>query len=109
MNLVVGRIEGHAKGYAFLLPDNPDIEDIYINHSDLNGAMHGDQVMVRPKTAKGRQEGKIEGEVLRILKGLILGLLGPFIGIVLFFVIPDDKRFYHDIFLSQKEKMMAMH
>jgi ribonuclease R len=108
MNLVVGRIEGHAKGYAFLLPDDPNIEDIYINHSDLNGAMHGDRVMVRPKT-KGRQEGKTEGEVLRILKRAYNKVVGTIEKDRYFsFVIPDDKRFYYDIFIPKENDGNAL-
>ncbi|TYP47030.1 ribonuclease R [Thermosediminibacter litoriperuensis] len=102
MNLVVGRIEGNPKGYAFLIPDNPDIEDIYIGLQNLNGAVHGDRVIVRPifKPAGGR----VEGEVVRILKRASTRIVGTLErGKHFAFVTPDDKRFYYDIFIPKDE------
>ena len=34
---------------CLLLPNNQDIDDIYVSREDMNGAMHGDLVLVRPK------------------------------------------------------------
>src|SRR6476660_4206172 len=51
MNLVVGRITTHPRGFGFVVPDRPleDVEgDIYIAGSNLNQAMHGDRVVARP-------------------------------------------------------------
>src|SRR5690606_10238974 len=47
MNLVRGRIQMHQKGFAFLLPDDEGIGDVYIHFSDLNSAMNNDKVLVR--------------------------------------------------------------
>ncbi|HHV83793.1 MAG TPA: ribonuclease R, partial [Tepidanaerobacter syntrophicus] len=67
MNLMAGKIEAHPAGYAFLIPNNPEIEDVYIAREDMNGAMHGDIVLARLKIApKGAH--KKQGEVIRILK-----------------------------------------
>ncbi|HHW03666.1 MAG TPA: ribonuclease R [Thermoanaerobacterales bacterium] len=107
MNLVVGMIEGHPKGYAFLIPENQDIDDIYISREDLNGALHGDKVVVRPKLP-ARHEGKTEGEVIRILKRASKKVVGTIERDRHFsFVIPDDKRFYYDIFVPKDQTMGA--
>src|SRR5690625_1689774 len=47
MNLVRGKIQMHAKGFAFLIPDDEHLDDIYIHHSDLLNAMNNDRVLVR--------------------------------------------------------------
>ncbi len=50
MNLVVGRITTHPRGFGFVVPDRPldDVKgDIYIAGSNLNQAMHGDRVVAR--------------------------------------------------------------
>src|SRR5512138_2491567 len=50
MDLVVGRLETHAAGYGFVLPDRPmegDGRDIYVAAQNLQEAMHGDRVVAR--------------------------------------------------------------
>jgi len=47
MNLVRGRIQMHQKGFAFLIPDEEGMDDVYINQADLASAMNGDIVFVR--------------------------------------------------------------
>ena len=46
MGLVVGKIQGHQKGFGFLIPDE-ERPDIFIPSSNLNGAMHNDRVIVK--------------------------------------------------------------
>src|SRR5215471_16343418 len=50
MNLVVGRVQTHPRGFGFVVADRP-IEgvtgDIFIAGANLNQAMHGDKVVVR--------------------------------------------------------------
>src|SRR3954451_8229218 len=63
MNLVVGRITTHPRGFGFVVPDRPldDVDgDIYVAGSNLNQAMHGDRVVARVErvTNKGA-EGRI--------------------------------------------------
>lgn len=45
MNLIRGRIQMHAKGFAFLIPDEEGSDDVYIHHSDLHSAMNNDKVL----------------------------------------------------------------
>lgn len=100
MNLVVGRLVMNPRGYAFLLPDRPEEEDIFIGAGNLNGAMHNDRVIVRPlgPAVGGRSR---EGEVIRILQRANRRVVGTFekgnrrYG----YVVPDDKRLVYDIFV----------
>jgi ribonuclease R len=107
MNLVVGRLEGHPRGYAFLIPENEELEDIYISQEDLNGALHGDTVLVRPKV-RAHGGAKAEGEVIRILKRASKKVVGTIEKEKHFaFVTPDDKRFFYDIFIPGDQTMGA--
>src|SRR5699024_347034 len=58
MNLIRGILSGHAKGFAFLLPDEEGIDDVFIPPHEKNGAMNGDHVLVR--VTSSRQNGKKE-------------------------------------------------
>src|SRR5690625_2511724 len=42
MNLIRGTVQMHAKGFAFLIPDDEAKDDVYINSHDLMSAMNGD-------------------------------------------------------------------
>lgn len=103
MNLSVGRIQGNAKGFAFLIPDDPQEQDVYIKNEDLSGAMNNDRAIVR--LHRHLQDGrKREGEVIRILKRANERIVGTFENSRHFgFVVPDDKRLYHDIFIPKNE------
>ncbi|WP_175548424.1 ribonuclease R [Lutispora thermophila] len=103
MNLAVGRLQGSKKGFGFLIPDNPNIRDLYIPVENLNGAMHNDRVVAR--ITKGNLGTiKSEGEIIRILKRANEYVVGTFESNKKFgFVIPDDVRIYQDIFISQED------
>ncbi|MCQ1528326.1 ribonuclease R [Lutispora saccharofermentans] len=103
MNLIVGRLQGSQKGFGFLIPDNPDIRDLYIPVENLNGAMHNDRVIARiTKGSIGTM--KSEGEIIRILKRANEQIVGTFESNKRFgFVVPDDARIYQDIFISRED------
>ncbi|WP_125153440.1 ribonuclease R [Clostridium rectalis] len=100
MGLVIGKLQGHQKGYAFLIPDE-ERPDVFIPSSALNGAMNGDRVMV--KILREENEGKkCEGEVIRIIERFNNTVIGVFEDNKNFgFVVPDDKRIYHDIYIPK--------
>src|SRR5699024_3035355 len=86
----------------FLLPDETDMEDIYIHNYDLNSAMNGDRVLVRVEK-RGEREGRPEGTVVRILERAVMQVVGTFENEGAFgFVIADDKRIPNDIFIPKK-------
>ncbi|WP_168118881.1 ribonuclease R [Paenibacillus sp. HB172176] len=101
MNLLRGKVQAHAKGFAFLLPDEKDHGDVYLHANDLKSAMNGDTVLVRI-TSKSESGGRIEGEVVRVVQRAITQIVGVFEDHEAYgFVIPDDKRINRDIFIPR--------
>ncbi|RJE82839.1 ribonuclease R [Paenibacillus sp. 1011MAR3C5] len=101
MNLLRGKLQAHAKGFAFLLPDEKDHPDVYIHANDLKSAMNGDIVLVRI-TSKSEGGGRMEGEVVRIVQRAVTQIVGTFENHEVYgFVIPDDKRINRDIFIPK--------
>jgi len=100
MGLIVGKLQGHSKGYAFLIADS-DRADIFIPSSSINGAMHGDKVMV--KVLKEESDNRrCEGEVIRILDRANKTIIGVFEDNKNFgFVVPDEKRIYQDVYIPK--------
>jgi ribonuclease R len=101
MNLAVGRLQGHPKGFGFLISDAPDAEDIFIGRESMNGAWHGDRVIAR-LSPLSRAGGRMEGEIIRILTRATARVVGTFEadkngG----FVTPDDRRLPDDIFIPK--------
>ncbi|SJZ41264.1 ribonuclease R [Selenihalanaerobacter shriftii] len=102
MNLVVGRLERHSKGFGFLIPDDIEKEDVYISAGDINGAMNNDRIIVR---IKGTENGKrLSGEIIRILERTNKTIVGDFEASQNFgFVVADDSHIHYDIFVPKKE------
>lgn len=103
MNLIKGKISAHAKGFAFLLPEDTSLSDVFIPPNELNTAMNGDVVMVRlnSQSSGSRQEGT----VIRILERAIQKVVGTYTETRNFgFVIPDDKKITSDIFIPKNGK-----
>ncbi len=100
----------HAKGFAFLIPDEEGVADVYIHYSDLQSAMNNDIVLVRIENqAEGGQ--RREGQVVRILERAIAEVVGTYEDNGRFgFLIADDKRIPNDIFIPrvvlQAERLM---
>ncbi|MEQ6390513.1 ribonuclease R [Bacillaceae bacterium S4-13-58] len=108
MNLIRGKIQMHQKGFAFLLPDNKDQDDIYIHHSDLNSAMNGDMVLVRVEQ-RPDSGSRPEGVVIRIVERSSNRIVGTYSDSRNFgFVIADDKRIPNDIFIPKENNIGAV-
>lgn len=102
MNLVRGRLQAHAKGFAFLIPEDREHPDVYIHANDLKSAMNGDTVLVRINS-KSVAGGKLEGEVIRIVTRAVVQVVGVFQSFETYgFVLPDDKRINRDIFIPKE-------
>ena len=55
-----GRVHAHPDGYGFLIPEERDTEDLYLNRREMRRVMHGDKVMVRiDRKARGGSETHI--------------------------------------------------
>ncbi len=98
LGLIKGVISGHERGFAFLRPEDKNAypNDFFIPHKSLNGALHGDVVLV--EQVFGRSED--EGRVLKILQRGYSKIVGTFrrdrrAG----YLIPDDKKFSTEIYI----------
>ncbi|WP_442596138.1 ribonuclease R [Neobacillus sp. D3-1R] len=100
MNLIRGKLTGHAKGFAFVIPDEPGMDDIFIPPTETNNAMHGDIVLARISSETSGQ--RREGSIVRILERGIKQIVGTYVESKNFgFVIPDDKKFASDVFIPK--------
>ena len=107
MNLRAGRLERNPKGFAFLIPDDPTEQDVFILGEDQNGAMHNDRVIVQ--LYRHLNDGrKREGKVIRVLQRANEEVVGTFERSRRFaFVTADDKRLGYDIFIPGDETGQA--
>ena len=107
MNLVRGKLTGHAKGFAFVVPDEPGMDDIFIPPTETHNAMHGDTVLVRVSSASSGQ--RREGSIIRIIERGVEQIVGTYVESKNFgFVIPDDKKFANDIFIPKEASKGAV-
>ncbi|WP_198960611.1 MULTISPECIES: ribonuclease R [unclassified Cohnella] len=107
MNLLRGRIQTHPKGFAFLIPEDKEHPDLYIHANDMKGTMNGDIVLAR--VSAKNENGKLEGEIVRIVKRAVTQVVGLFHNHESFgFVVPDDKRITKDIFIRAENFMGAV-
>lgn len=101
MDLIKGHIEMNKKGFAFLIPEDEEERDIYIHANDLNSAMNEDIVLVR-LDKEGVLKHRPEGTVIRVVERANHAVVGTYEDNRSFgFVIPDDKRMPHDIFIPK--------
>lgn len=103
MGLVVGKFQGHHKGYGFVIAEI-ERPDIFIPSSNVNGAMNGDKVIA--KILKEENAGKkCEGEIIRILERANKTIIGVYEDSKNFgFVVPEDQRISHDIFIPKADR-----
>jgi len=74
-HLVKGRVHAHPNGYGFLIPENRDLQDLYLNRREMRRVMHGDQVMVR---IDRKARGGTESHIVRVLERGQKRLLGTY-------------------------------
>ncbi len=90
----IGRLEMHRNGYGFVVPDQPreDVRgDVFIPPASAEKAMHGDRVLVR--VGRVDSEGRVEGDIIRILRRAHLTVVGEFrVKLRANFVVPHDDR-----------------
>lgn len=101
-NLIIGVFEAHEKGFGFVVPEGDVKEnDIFIGPGFVCGALNGDVVEVKVLKQTDRSR---EGKIVRIVRHGKKELVGTFVKSKNFaFVVPDDKRFGTDIFISKKD------
>ena len=107
VDLVRGRVMGHADGFGFLIPDEGG-EDLFLSPFEMRTLMHGDRAVVRP--AGKSKRGKLQGKLVEIIERNNKQIVGRYykesgIG----FVVPDNKRLNQDIMIPADDAMHAEH
>ena len=91
----------NAKGFGFVKIENEE-DEIYIAKTNSSNALNGDEVLIEIIEEKNKVK-KAEGKIVRILKHEKDTVVGIFQNNKNFgFVVPDDKNFGTDIFISKK-------
>jgi ribonuclease R len=106
MDLVVGRLEGHASGFGFVTPERPPAGlqgDVFVAAQNLKEALHGDRVVVRIE--RHRPDGKAEGRVVEILERRSQTIVGRYEvdSSGLGYVVPFDRRLLADVQIPRGE------
>ena len=98
-----GILRLNPKGFGFVkLPDSE--EEIFISSNNINNALNEDEVLVKIIEGSTENSQHQEGTVVKILKHEKDTLVGTFQNSRNFgFVVPDDKKFGTDIFISKKD------
>ena len=98
----VGKFVSHRRGFGFVESDEEFVQDLFINPEDINGALNGDRVMA--EITKPATEGRrAEGAIVKVIKRETDTIIGLFQSNKNFgFVVPDDKKFNQDIYISSK-------
>lgn len=105
LDLIKGRIQGHADRFGFLIPDD-DSADLYLSAKEMQKALHGDHVIVREigMDRRGRREAAIV-EVLESCNKQLVGRLYIDHGILS--VVAENKRISQDILIAQEHSLKA--
>jgi len=99
LNLIKGRVIGHAEGFGFVSPINGDGEDIFLSSRQMRRVFDGDIVLVR--IAGWDRRGRPEGSLVDVVERTTKQLVGRYFresGID--FVRPDNPRISQDILIS---------
>ncbi|MCM1533650.1 MAG: ribonuclease R [Corallococcus sp.] len=93
--------EGNARGFGFLLRE--DGGDLFVSASKTNGAFHKDVVLY--KRTEGTED---EAEIVKVLERGMREIVGVYDkSNNARFVVPDDKRFFKDVYVQPKKDMNA--
>ena len=91
----------HSKGFGFVKIES-DEDEIYISKDNSLNPLNGDRVLIEIVEEKNKLK-KAEGRIVKILKHEKNTVVGIFQNNKNFgFVVPDDKNFGTDIFISKK-------
>ena len=104
-DLIRGRVEGHADGFGFLVPDGGGA-DLFLAEKEMAKVLHGDRAIARVvgMDRKGRPEGKIV-EVTERANARVVGRVYQEHGV--WFVVAENRRISQDILLAPPDKKGA--
>lgn len=106
MDMVRGRVIGHADGFGFLTPDDGS-DDLFLSAIEMHGVLHGDRVVAR--VAGLDRRGRREGAIVEVLEHANHELVGRYyldqgVG----FLVADNKRINQDILIPAEQTAGAV-
>lgn len=103
-DLVIGKLQAHAKGFGFLIPEEENQKDVFIPSNCMNGAINGDKIAVRV-TREDTNSKKREGEVVEVIERNTSQVVGVYEDSKNFgFVISEDTRISRDIYIPKRDR-----
>ena len=103
-HLKIGKLMGNKRGFGFV--DIEGDEDVFVAQSNLNGAIHGDKVIVEIISKKGLD---LEGRILKIVDRKFKQMVGEFCykkGVPT--ILLDDEKVKLNIIIDKKNTLGAM-
>ncbi len=105
--IFAGVIQLTDRNFGFFLFDDPQLEDVFIHGSALNGAMNGDRVLVQV-TQPSVGDQKAEGVVLKVLERRTTTVIGKLsINKAHAFLLPYDRKVRTDIYLDIRDNRLS--
>ena len=107
LNCIPGKVQGHADGYGFLIPDDSKQSDIFLSQREMSKVFHNDRVMVQISGLD--RKGKAEGTIIEILERNNKVLVGRVVqshGVTI--VSAEDKRINQDILIPYGKDFNAV-
>lgn len=107
-NEITGRLSCNAKGsFGFVINDDEDGEDVYVNGRDMLTALDGDTVLVKTTFSKAtrRKEGKVikvEERGNKTIVGVVYDVRDGY-----FCVRPDSRKIYTKVLVAEDERTEA--
>ena len=107
LDLVRGKVEGHADGFGFVVPDEGG-EDMFLSPKEMHQVLHGDKVLARVSGVDRR--GRPEGKIVEILERGLKKVVGRYyqeqgVG----FLVAENRRINQDILIPSEHAANATH
>lgn len=107
MSSIVGKFISHQRGFGFVEIEGEE-EDVFIPEENVGDAMHNDTVQIVITVQKSGDKRR-EGKVVKVLERGTNNIVGVYEKSKNYgFVIPDNQRFTHDIFIASGNSMGAV-
>ncbi len=105
-DILFGTFISNARGFGFVTVEGEE-EDYFIAAENRGGAVHMDQVQIRPVT--GQTGRRREAEIVKIVARGFSRIVGTYESSKTFgFVIPDNHKFGRDIFVLKEHSLGAV-
>lgn len=98
--ILFGTFTSNAKGFGFVTVEGEE-EDYFVSSENRGNAVHLDKVQIQPLPSQGGR--RREAKVIKIVSHGMTQLVGTYESSPNFgFVVPDNQKFGHDIFISKE-------